>query len=81
MKLCVFKGTTISPSLVDQISNYGEIIELPLSFDKILEFSSSLVAVTMHRGRNMLFPVKNQDTTQVPRGTEWEDGIKIEDIQ
>ena len=81
VKLCVFKGTTISPSLVDQISNYGEIIELPLSFDKILEFSSSLVAVTMHRGRNMLFPVKNQDTTQVPRGTEWEDGIKIEDIQ
>lgn len=81
VKLCVYRGTKISPEILEQIEQYGEIFELPLDVNKIFEYSTSLVGVIMHRGRNALFPVKGENTSKIPKGTEWQDGLKVEDIR
>ena len=82
VKLCVYKGTKISPEILKKITQYGEIIELPLDVDKIFDYSTSLVGVLMHRGRNALYPVKGEIESSEPRGiSSWEEGLEIENIR
>lgn len=65
VKLCVFKGTTISPDIREKVEQYDGIIELPIEIDKIFEYCNTLVDAFMYKGRYMLHPPKGEQEKDV----------------
>ena len=60
VRLCVYRGTKISPDIKEKIQQYGDIIELPLDVDEIFNYSNMLVASIIHNGRNSIYPPKGE---------------------
>ena len=60
VKLCVFKGVTISEDIKEKVEQYDGIIELPIEIEKVFEYCNELVDVFLYKGRNMLYPPKGE---------------------
>ena len=72
--LCVYKGVEIYPKAREKISEFGEIIELPLNIYKLYAYCFNLVGSLIYYGRNMTNPPRGQ------RGRTFEERYDVEKI-
>lgn len=72
--LCVYKGVEIYPKAREKISEFGEIIELPLNIYKLYAYCFNLVGSLIYYGRNMTNPPRGQ------RGRTFEERYDVDRI-
>ncbi len=72
--LCVYEGTMIYPKAREQISELGEIIELPLNIYKLYAYCFNLIGSIVYYGRNLTNPPRGQ------RGKKFEERYRLHRI-
>ena len=65
VSLCIYEEVTISDDVRRGIEEYGDIIILPLSINKIFDYASVLVDTILYKGRYILNPPKGEQERKI----------------